>query len=713
MRSLAAAFPAIAMLLTLASFAITADAAAQTGLGRGAAERPDSLAVTPVESATSVQDAAARAGVGPSLVRVEDLFGERLGTSLAETRKFTMVARSKLDAVLAEQAFAASGFVNVRDPSAAKAMEVAGVRWLAVPRVVDFEDAVRTRRFPGLDREVSRRTVRLAISVEVLDSTTGVVGETARVTVEATDTADEDVRARPEGSDPTSRLLDQLASDAAAQVACRLLDVAYPATVVAANGSVVTINRGAGGCLDVDQTWIATRRGEVIVDPDTGEVLGFDEADTGAVRISRVESRLSRATVLAGAVDRGDVLRPLPEGVSIDEMTFDGSAVGPAGGGGVGGSARPPMPARPAGGARERDAAAASAAQLAGLGPVAVVVTGPGVASDVRRTLRTEVVGTTGAAGLRAVAPGDVVSDEGTGGPDDASMLRMAEAIGARWMLVVAIGSTDQRVADAVVGQDRYQAVERSVRGSWRLVAAADAASIAGDVFEGSARTMVGSGGSAVSVDVTRPLEREAASNAATDIARTLAAAAGTIALAADGAMADAREGHLRVEAVIDGLGVPDILPGPDGGWIVQATQLPLVAGGAEVAIDGFVVGSTPCTVAATVGPHRLRITRQGLETWDRPVRVLGQTEDRPQVVTVGLRPTDDARARFLENGAVLQTLKAGTQLTDAQADAIRGFGEFLRQSGYRVDVRRHQDVTIDSDQVPDTLQWNSYWSRW
>ena len=704
-RPLVSRGPLRAALLAVLVAVLSPRAVAQSGLGQGAATRPDTMAVTPVESPVSVADAADRAGVGPGLVRMESLLGERLGTALAATRKFTMVARSRLDAVFAEQAFAASGFVNVRDPSAAKAMEIAGVRWLAVPRIVDFEDAVRTRRFAGIDREVSRRTIRVAISVDVLDSTSGVVGETTTVTVEATDTADENLQARPEGSDPTSRLLDQLATEAADQVACRLLDVAYPATVVATNGSVITINRGSGGCLAVDQVWIATRRGDVIVDPDTGEVLGFDEADTGAVRITRVEARLARATVLAGAVGRDDVLRPLSDGASIDDLVF-GGAVGQ---GGHGAASRPATPARPADGTAGRERSADVSAELAGLGPVAVVVTGSGIADEVRRAMQAEVVGATGAAGLRAVAPGDVVAADGS----DASLLRMAEAIGARWMLVVAIGSADGRTSDAVVGQDRFRAAERSVRGSWRLVAATDAAAIAGDVFDGSARTMVGSGGSEVSVDVTRPLEREAASNAAADIARSLAAAAGTIALAADGAMADAREGHLRIEAVLDGLAVPDIVPGPDGGWIVQATQLPLLAGGAEVALDGFVVGSTPCTVTTTVGPHRLRITRQGIESWDRPVRVLGRPESDPQVVTVGLRPTEEARAQFLESGSVLQALKAGAMLSDAEAEAIRGFAEFLRQSGYRVDVRRSEDVTIDSDQVPETLQWNSYWSRW
>ena len=683
---------------------------AQSGLGRGADARPDSLAVSPVESPSSVHDAADRAGVGPALVRVEDLLGERLGTALADTRKFTMVTRAKLDAVLAEQAFAASGFVDARDPNAARAMQVAGVRWLAVPRVIDFEDAVRTRRFAGLDREVSRRTVRIAIAVDVLDSTTGVVGETATVTVESTDTADEDVRARPEGTGPNASLLDTLATAAASKVACRLLDVAYPATVLAANGSVITINRGDGGCLSAGEMWIATRRGEPLVDPDTGEVLGFDEADTGVVEVTRLEARLARARVVAGAVSPGDVLRPLPEGVSVETLRFDG-----AGGGGRGMTAPAAgRPATPDWNPRDRTSAGRgdpqAAKALADLGPVAVVAVGSDVSESILRSLETEVAGATAAEGLRIVDPTNVVARRAEVRFDgaDASLLRLAEAVGARWLLVVSVGSDDGGTSTASVNGEVFRTTTRSIRGSWRLVAGGDAASVAGQVYEGTARRMEASGGGAVAVDVSRPLDREAASAAAVTIADGLAGAAGLLAAAGT-----ASDGFIRIEASLDGLVVPEIVQSEDGVWRVEATSLPVMVGGVEVALDGFVVGSTPCTVKASVGPHRLRLTRQGVESWDRAVRVLGRAEDDPQVVTVGLRPTAEARDRYLENAAVVRGLEAGAALTEAQTEAILGFAAFLRQSGYRVDVRQSEDVVIESDQVPQTMQWNSFWSRW
>ncbi|MHC4794818.1 MAG: CsgG/HfaB family protein, partial [Planctomycetota bacterium] len=136
-------------------------ATAQTGLGSGGADRPDSLAVGSVDIAAATEIAAEAEGSAVALARLQEGIEARLATDLAATRKFTMVTRSRLDTVLAEQSLAASGFIDADDPSTARSLRVAGVRWLAVPRIVDFEDMTRTRRFEGLDRTVERRTIRL------------------------------------------------------------------------------------------------------------------------------------------------------------------------------------------------------------------------------------------------------------------------------------------------------------------------------------------------------------------------------------------------------------------------------------------------------------------------------------------------------------------------------------------------------------------------
>ena len=82
-------------------------------------------------------------------------------------------------------------------------------------------------------------------------------------------------------------------------------------------------------------------------------------------------------------------------------------------------------------------------------------------------------------------------------------------------------------------------------------------------------------------------------------------------------------------------------------------------------------------------------------------------------VLQVGLRLAKDARDRYLENARAIEGLKAGAALTAAQVSAIEGFATFLGQSGYRIDRRESRSIDIDSDQVPEVMQWNSFWNRW
>ena len=678
------------------------------GLGRQADSRPDSLAVTPVEVAPAVAAAAAANQNAESLARFDALLEDRLGAALAGTRKFTLVARSRLGTVLGEQAFAASGFVNPRDPAAAQAMKVAGVRWLAVPRIIDFEDIVRERRFEGIDRVVSRRTIRAAVTVEVLDSTTGVVGETATLTLESIDTADEDVRARPKGGDPTSGLIESLSSDFAAQLACRLLDVAYPATILSVNGDTVTINRGDGGCLEVGQQWIASQRGAALVDPDTGENLGYDERDSGAIEVTRIEPRLARGRIIAGSIGSGAVLRSVPKG-------WTPSGFRAPGGGSADVLVTPGSNDRPDGaGVLSSDPRSV----LAGLGPVAVVAeTAAGAVSPAMlAAIETEIGGAVAGTGVRVVNPSEVIAarSSGEGEPDDdASLVRLAEAVGADWLLVAGVASAGDDSADTVVSGRQFRRVSRSIRGSWRLVAATDAASIAGGPFDGVASLMQAAENDGVATSVSRDLDQQAATAVGSTIASALAADAPEIARRRGDAAAPAAVGYVRVEAVLDGLVVPEIVQDEQGRWVVGNTSLPVLAGGAEVALDGFVVGSTPSVIDARPGPHRLTLTRQGVQSWSRSIRVTGGKKDDPQVIRAGLQLDGKTRDQYLANAAAMEGLKQGAALTAAQVEAINGFATFLQQSGYRIDRRSDDSINIDSDQVPEVMQRNSFWSRW
>ncbi len=680
-------------------------ATAQTGLGSGGADRPDSLAVGSVDIAAATEIAAEAEGNAVALARLQEGIEARLATDLAATRKFTMVTRSRLDTVLAEQSLAASGFIDADDPSTARSLRVAGVRWLAVPRIVDFEDMTRTRRFEGLDRTVERRTIRLGLSVEILDTTTGVVGETATVALERSDTADENDRAMPAGGDATNRLLAELAAEASAMVTCRVLDTAYPASVLAVGNGVVTFNRGDGGCVEAGSTWIISSRGEPLVDPDTGETLGYDETERGSVVVSNVGPRFSRARLTAGDAGKGDVVRPAPAGWS-PPANYAAATPRPATG---------TSDERASGGViRGSDASKG----LASLGPIAIVVrsTVDGLPAGAATALAANIGGALAAEGVAAIRPADLVEAIRPGEADaaiesDASIVRMATAVGARSVMVVDLATMDRQLRRVEVNGQRTSMRETVLRGGWRLLSGANGAAEAGDYFTIRAGSMASEGGGAARVEIDEDLAGRLYTDASRTIATQLRADAGALIGAADAAGPDL--GFLKVDVVIEGLSVPEIVPDGEDGWRITGTDLPVLVGGAEVAMDGFVVCTTPCAIAAERGPHRMTITRNGAEAWSRSIMVLQGTESAPQRISVGLRLDDEERRRWVENAAIFEGLKRDAALTAAEVARIRGFAQFLRQSGFKIDQRRDESIKVDTDQAPVIEQWNSFWNRW
>jgi hypothetical protein len=74
------------------------------------------------------------------------------------------------------------------------------------------------------------------------------------------------------------------------------------------NPTALTINRG-GQSLAVGQRFALVSLGAELTDPDTKEKLGRSENEIGAVEITKVDSSVSVAKLLSGAVNKtGDLI---------------------------------------------------------------------------------------------------------------------------------------------------------------------------------------------------------------------------------------------------------------------------------------------------------------------------------------------------------------------------------------------------------------------
>ncbi len=267
------------------------------------------LAVTPVKATPALEKSVAGAGKSSSLDRVLQAFDGQLIDRLNATRKFDIVGRSDLKVIFEEQAFGGSG--NVSAATAAQAGKLTGATYLVVTTVDDFEDSTERMEFKTLNKVGIKRKLRISAVAKIYNSTTGKLLESASFKTEKKDDRTDQTELM-KNAELTDALLADTVREHAEKVAVRVADVVFPVRVLVKRDKQITINRGEGGGVEVEQAWDVFSLGEELVDPDTKEVLGREEVRVGRVRITAVNPKTSTAEILEDTgVDKGALLRPV------------------------------------------------------------------------------------------------------------------------------------------------------------------------------------------------------------------------------------------------------------------------------------------------------------------------------------------------------------------------------------------------------------------
>lgn len=268
------------------------------------------LAVSAIEPLPSLSKAMTASGKGNSLARVVEAYDSQLIDRLNASRKFEIVGRSDLKAVLKEQELAGSGNVAANDPNAAQAGQLAAAKYLLVATIDDFEDTTEKMEFENMDRVGFKRKIRLSTTAKIYDSSTGKLMESTNVRLEKKDDRMDrsDIQRNAEATDV---LLLEITRAASEQIATRVADLVFPVRVLVKRDTQITINRGDGAGVSVGQLFNVFAQGEELVDPDTGEVLGREEILVGKARIVSVQPKFSTAEILEDVgITKGAVLRP-------------------------------------------------------------------------------------------------------------------------------------------------------------------------------------------------------------------------------------------------------------------------------------------------------------------------------------------------------------------------------------------------------------------
>ena len=242
--------------------------------------------------------------------RIVESLDSQLIDRINATRKFDVVGRSDLNDIIKEQDLGASG--NVDAKTAAKAGKLTGAKYLLVTTVDDFQDYVEKATFEGTGRSATKRVFRLSVVGKIYDSSTGKLLESANFQTgnDAFKQIQEERSYTVKDGELSDEMMVAVSRDMAQKIANHVADVIFPAKVLLKRDKEITINRGEGGGVAVGDVFNVFALGEELIDPDTKESLGREEAKVGRVKITQVNPKTSTAQILEDTgIDKGAILR--------------------------------------------------------------------------------------------------------------------------------------------------------------------------------------------------------------------------------------------------------------------------------------------------------------------------------------------------------------------------------------------------------------------
>ena len=250
---------------------------------------------------------------------------EMLVTALAETKKYTLIERNKLEAVMQEQKLGASGAVTAQ--TAAKIGRLLGANYIITGAVTEFGIKDSKIGVGGLGKvlpfgggaKISKTKARVVMDVRAIDAASAQITAAAKGEGEKSSAEfSGDLSIAPsfdfgkEGFDET--ILGKAARKAIDTVVVELgkkFDEAGGGAVkiIKITGNRLFINSGGADGEKTGVVYTIYRRGEEMTDPDTGESLGSELEKVGTAKVIKVNPKYSIAETEAKDVAKTDILK--------------------------------------------------------------------------------------------------------------------------------------------------------------------------------------------------------------------------------------------------------------------------------------------------------------------------------------------------------------------------------------------------------------------
>lgn len=264
---------------------------------------------------------------------------EILVTRLVQDGTYSVIERSKLDSVLAEQDLGSSGRVDAS--TAAQIGRILGVDAIVTGTVTEYnlEQQVQggSVGFFGISAATEDKDATVKLNARMISTSTAEIlvateGEgnasqsDSQVLVLGTGGSSSTNNVQELLSDATEQAIDQVLNDLiGAQSELAALPTAVPditATVADVFGSEITLNRGSSDGLRPGMLMSVEQVVREVIDPETGDVLRKVTQPVGQLEIVEVSDRSSVGRTRSGVFNVGDVAKPVSGNAEASDDLF-------------------------------------------------------------------------------------------------------------------------------------------------------------------------------------------------------------------------------------------------------------------------------------------------------------------------------------------------------------------------------------------------------
>lgn len=218
--------------------------------------------------------------------------------ALVNARKFDMLEREDIKTLIKELDFGETDYADVKNVQ--RIGKMAGADYVLIPEIRYLETAFEEKSVPYVGGKQVALTCKLATTVRTVDVGSGrIIASNISETEQKTRLREEDASKR------RLALIDLISAtqrESALKEAANIVDVAYPIRIMSLSGDTVMINRGKGA-VNEGELFNVYSAGEVMVDPDTKENLGYQEALVGKIQVTQVNLKTSQAAIVEKSAD--------------------------------------------------------------------------------------------------------------------------------------------------------------------------------------------------------------------------------------------------------------------------------------------------------------------------------------------------------------------------------------------------------------------------